>query len=435
MEAAHSSDDGSTPLEAARKAIKTGETQKALGLLAAIRLDRMTDEEKQLLVVVVRAAHLESQLAGNIKEAKEDRNISLIEAARILMVCREYLSINPDNPRMQKLASQCRTILAKTQGDGAADDKGMLTAAIAVRYLEDNDSVDLNDFLSLTEEAAQVLSLHDGNLSLSGLRLLSPESASALSRHAGSLSLRGLTTLSDGVASALARCVGDQLDLDGVTDLGPDVARSLASYRGKRLSLDGLKQLSEEVASSLASCKADLSLWGITSLSLGAAKALSHHGGSLSLYRLDSPSVKVWEALEANSGLVVSDAVISRMSPRIKALDEAANQAAPTDIMSVLWDWDRRETLTKDEYPDIPGGYGGPLERPAMARLNIEKEGDHWHYRVGVLQLDNEFPVEKLQAEAQRILDAVQRGIPVKITVENAQPATDSECEFFYGTD
>lgn len=68
-----------------------------------------------------------------------------------------------------------------------------------------------------------------------------------------------------------------------------------------------------------------------------------------------------------------------------------------------------------------------------MARWDVKKAGDRWSYRVGVMQLDNEFPVAELQVEAQRILDAAPHGIPVEITVEKDQPGTDSECEFFWG--
>jgi sulfatase modifying factor 1 len=445
--------DGHTPLNAAREAIKKGETQKAGELLAAVRLDRMTDEEKELLVVVARAVHLERQLASHIKEAKEDNSISLVEAASMLMLCREYMSINPDNPRVQKLASQCRNVLGKAQGDDPAPDGSVLTAAIAVRYLEDNNEIDLDDFQSITEEAAQVLALHDGDLYLNGLKDLSPASAKGLASHTEELSLSGLLTIHDAVAEALAQYAGSELALNGLNEVTPEAARSLSRYRGKlslngitqlsagvaeslaqhkgqALSLNGVEELTSEAATALASYHGELDFWNLTLLSAEAARALSQHPGKLSLYRLESPSDQVCEALDSKLSLKLPGTVIS---PRIKSLWAIAGKVPSSHLLSIFWGWERRETLSKTTDPDIPGGYGGPLDRPAMTSDEISKEDGRWRYRVTVIQLDNEFPTEELQSEAQKILDAAPHGAPVEITVESGRPGTDSECEYFWG--
>ena len=284
--------DGHTPLIAAREAIKKGETQKAFDLLAAIRLDRMDDEEKELLVAVARAVHLERQLASHIKEAKEDNSISLVEAASILMMCREYMSINPDNPRVQKLSSQCRNVIDKAQGDDAASDGSVLTAAIAVRYLEDNSESNLKDFQSITEEAAQVLALHDGDLFLFGLKDLSPAAANGLASHTGWLSLIGLVTIHEAVAEALAQHAGSELGLNCLRDLTLETARSLSHYRGS-LSL-GITELSAGAAESLARLKGQkLTLNGVKKLTNEAANALASYKGDLHLCGLTSMSAEV----------------------------------------------------------------------------------------------------------------------------------------------
>jgi len=127
------------------------------------------------------------------------------------------------------------------------------------------------------------------------------------------------------------------------------------------------------------------------------------------------------------------------ISPRIHALCEIANRAGPTECLSILWerdgdaDWERRERLSKDEHPDIPGGYGGPLDRPALASWEIEKQDDRWSLNVDVIEVDGDFPLADLEQEAQRILDAAPCGIPVAVTVDSRSPGTDAECEFFWG--
>jgi len=59
--------DRTDPLHNARAAIKMGDTQTAVTRLASKRHDRMTDDEKELLVVAVRAVYLEKQLARHIR--------------------------------------------------------------------------------------------------------------------------------------------------------------------------------------------------------------------------------------------------------------------------------------------------------------------------------------------------------------------------------
>ena len=74
----------------------------------------------------------------------------------------------------------------------------VLTREIAERFLEDEDSVDLEEFTAIEDVAAESLSKHEGDLDLDGLTSLSDAAAESLSKHEGDeLSLNGLTSLSD----------------------------------------------------------------------------------------------------------------------------------------------------------------------------------------------------------------------------------------------
>ena len=78
-----------------------------------------------------------------------------------------------------------------------------LTLQIAKKFLQDNEAVDLGQFISIADDAATVLSKHKGPLVLDGLTKLSAEIAAVLSTHEGPLSLDGLTALPAGTAQAL----------------------------------------------------------------------------------------------------------------------------------------------------------------------------------------------------------------------------------------
>jgi hypothetical protein len=86
---------------------------------------------------------------------------------------------------------------------------------------------------SLSDEAAQALAKHEGNLYLSGLTTLSDRAAQALSQHKGGwLYLDGLTSLSDGAAQALSQHKGG-LRLDGLTSLSDGAAQALSQHKVK----------------------------------------------------------------------------------------------------------------------------------------------------------------------------------------------------------
>ena len=125
-----------------------------------------------------------------------------------------------------------------------------LDEEVAQSFLEDPDSVDLGDFTSITDAAAEVLSKHKGELALFGLTELSDAAAEALSKHEGELILDGLTELSDAAAEALSKHQGF-LILKGLTELTDYAAEALSKHQGNLL-LDGVTELSAAAAEVLS---------------------------------------------------------------------------------------------------------------------------------------------------------------------------------------
>ena len=86
----------------------------------------------------------------------------------------------------------------------------ILTKEIAEQFLKDEDSVNLSEYTSLDDDAAQLLAKIKGRyIDLSGLVALSDTAAQELAKFNGAkLELNGLTTLSDATAGALAKMKG-----------------------------------------------------------------------------------------------------------------------------------------------------------------------------------------------------------------------------------
>jgi len=86
-------------------------------------------------------------------------------------------------------------------------EENILTKEIAEQFLEDEDSVDLEEFTSIEDDAAETLGEGSASLTANGLFQERPR-----------LSLDGLTSLSDAAAESLATtCAGETLSLDGLT--------------------------------------------------------------------------------------------------------------------------------------------------------------------------------------------------------------------------
>ncbi len=97
--------------------------------------------------------------------------------------------------------------------------KKRLTIEIADQFLADEDSVDLNEFTEVDDDAAESLSKCEG----------------------GWISLNGLTSLSDASAESFGKCKGRQFYLDGLTSLSDAAAESLSKHEGD-LRLRGLRR-------------------------------------------------------------------------------------------------------------------------------------------------------------------------------------------------
>ena len=177
-----------------------------------------------------------------------------------------------------------------------------IDVTFAERFLENPDSYDLSKATSITDEAAEVLSEHEGGLALDGLTELSNDAIESLSKHQGEfLYLDGLTELSDAAVDSLSKHPGD-LTLNGLTELSDAAAEVLAKHEGV-LSLDGLTELSDAAAEALAKHEGVLSLDGLTELSDAAAEALAKHEGVLSLdgiKRLPLPLASFFASLAGN---------------------------------------------------------------------------------------------------------------------------------------
>ena len=70
-----------------------------------------------------------------------------------------------------------------TGGGCSKSPGGLLTVEIAEKFLADNDSVDLSQFTSVEDAAAESLAKHKGQLRLEGLTSLSDSAAEALGKH------------------------------------------------------------------------------------------------------------------------------------------------------------------------------------------------------------------------------------------------------------
>jgi hypothetical protein len=195
----------------------------------------------------------------------------------------------------------------------------LLTKEIVEQLFADEESINLSVFTKTEDDAAEILSKHEGDdLLLNGLTQLSDAAAeggecvltraiaekliedrnfsvyhftqmeddaaellSSFDEYREDLSFCGLTELSDAAAESLSRCEGN-LSLDGLTELSDAAAESLSKCKGL-VSLNGLTELSDAAAESLSKCKGDLYLNGLTQLSDAVAESLSKHKGGIEL--------------------------------------------------------------------------------------------------------------------------------------------------------
>ena len=197
-----------------------------------------------------------------------------------------------------------------------------IDSAIAKRFLQDPDSFNLSEATSITDEAAELLSEHDGGLGLDGLMELSDAAAESLSKHEGEfLYLDGLTELSDAAVDSLSKHPG-QLTLNGLTELSDAAAESLSKHQGEFLYLDGLTELSDAGAETLSKHQGDLLLNGLTELSDAAIESLSKHRKKLYLNGLTELSDAAAESLSTHQGGLILDGLTELSDAAIESLSK-----------------------------------------------------------------------------------------------------------------
>ena len=139
----------------------------------------------------------------------------------------------------------------------------VLTKEIAEQFLQDHESVDLDDFATISEAAAEILIKFDGDMGYGQ----------------GSLNIDGLKSISKSVAEILSQCKGS-LMLGGEKNefmLTDEVLEIFSTHAGEYLYL-GISELSDAGAQSLSKHKGHLEL-DLYKFSDMAAKYLSEHDG------------------------------------------------------------------------------------------------------------------------------------------------------------
>lgn len=284
-------------------------------------------------------------------------------------------------------------------------DEQVLTKEIAEQFLADEDSVDLSEFTTIDDDAAEVLSKYEpanswDRLKLYGLRTLSDESARSLSRLPD-LWLDGLTELTDSLAVILGASPGT-LHLGSLKSISIPQARHLCKARrnfflGKLdiveskmlhiiseadfLGLE-LDNLSDEQATALSTNTGELRIT-LTSLSSPAAEILRGHSGLLTLAGIRTLTDSVAALLSEHHGeLSFFDLYSLQTSPGHIAL--AKKLVSETDDLEV-------SSLVElsDEAAEILASYEGEtLGLDSLAKISDDGIRTLSKSRVEHLSLD-----------------------------------------------
>ncbi|MDB4055774.1 hypothetical protein N9496_07295 [Akkermansiaceae bacterium] len=297
-----------------------------------------------------------------------------------------------------------------------------LDLAKAEQFLEDDESIDLGELTSITDEAAEVLSRHQGGglhlygltalsntaaesfskikgadrLFLSGLASISDAAAQALSRYQGWLCLGSFTELSDAAAESLSKHKGG-LRLNGLTTLTDATAESLSRHEGD-ISLNGLTTLTDAAAKSLSRHEGELNLDGLTTLTDASAESLSKHKGNLTLNGLTSLTNASAEALSKHDGALDLGGLVEINSSSLAAVMRwpemhlSVTSLVP-DVASELWDVNALREFQKKE------GFDGELNLESLKDASLD-----------TLRVLTEYPgrlalgIDSLSIDAARVL-------------------------------
>lgn len=194
--------------------------------------------------------------------------------------------------------------------------------------------IPINEFQSITPEAAELLAKHRSHCDSShnfvfdfaSVSEITPEVACLLAKGTSyRLCLNKLTELNDQVALALTSTNGT-VELNGLTELTDATAEALSRIKGD-LELNGIQILRDSAAKYLACHKGKLSLSGVKTLTPTSARHLSRYDGELSLYGLAELSDDAALAL-GTSTKIHCPKVVSRRSEAVK--NRAAQPSALT---------------------------------------------------------------------------------------------------------
>jgi hypothetical protein len=197
-----------------------------------------------------------------------------------------------------------------------SEETKVLTKAVAEKYIKD-DSVDLDEFTEIEDDAAEILSKCEWDLFLGGLTAFSDAAAESFSKHKGGvLYLDGLTALSDAAAESLCKHEGEVRLSERLAKefLTKEVAEKF--IKGELVhpesgclipDLSGFTKITDDAAEILSKFEGDLFLRGLTSLSDAAAESLSKHKGGLTLNGLTALSNAAAESLAKHPNLVVNE--------------------------------------------------------------------------------------------------------------------------------
>ena len=144
--------------------------------------------------------------------------------------------------------------------------KNILTLEIAEKFLKEDDSVDLDQFTSIEESAAEALTKHKGSLHLNGLTTLSKAAASSLAKvdllpgFPYYLEFHSLLPTTE-VVKELAKYQGNRISFL-IESIDLLFAKAMAPFQGK-LDLGKVSQLNDDVAEELAKRNGGVYLEGV----------------------------------------------------------------------------------------------------------------------------------------------------------------------------
>lgn len=136
----------------------------------------------------------------------------------------------------------------------------VLTKSLAMRLAAEPDGSDVpwEGWTHISDDAAEVLSVIEGDCTFDDLVALSPQAAASLSRISGELSFLSLREISLEVARCLAKHKGGGLYLPSVYALSDEVAEALSQYDGDIIL--GLTRISAEAAEALLNGNASVNM-------------------------------------------------------------------------------------------------------------------------------------------------------------------------------